>query len=146
MINFRFSMWHGHPGRVFHGLEARAMFRFLWVPLVGVLFFSVGARLAPEHGDPSTDTESPTVIVIVGATGSPEYGAQFVKWARLWEQACSKGGAKFAAIGLDEVQNPDDRTALQQMLAGESQETAAALWLVMIGHGTFDGRTAKFNL
>jgi len=32
------------------------------------------------------------------------------------------------------------------MLAGESQETAAALWLVLIGHGTFDGRTAKFNL
>jgi hypothetical protein len=131
MINFRFSIFD---------------FRFFWVPLIGVLFFSVGARLAPEHGDPSTDTESPTVIVIVGATGSPEYGAQFVKWARLWEQACSKGGAKFATIGLDEVQNPDDLTTLQQTLAGESQETDAALWLVLIGHGTFDGRTAKFNL
>jgi len=129
MINFRFSIFD---------------FRFLWVPLVGVLFFSVGARLAPEHGDPRA--ERPTVIVVVGAAGSPEYGAQFVKWARLWEQACSKGGAKFAAIGLDEVQNPDDLTTLQQMLAGESQEIAAALWLVLIGHGTFDGRTAKFNL
>jgi hypothetical protein len=131
MIKFRFSIFD---------------FRFLCVPLAGVLFFSVGARLAPEHGDRSTDTERPTVIVVVGAAGSPEYGAQFVKWARLWEQACSKGSAKFTAIGLDEVQNPDDRTALQQTLADESQETAAALWIVMIGHGTFDGRTAKFNL
>ena len=122
------------------------MFRFFWVPLAGVLFFSVGARPAPEHGDRSADTERPTVIVVVGAAGSPEYGAQFVKWARLWEQACSKGGAKFTAIGLDEVQNPDDRIILQQTIASESQQTDAELWLVFIGHGTFDGRTAKFNL
>lgn len=100
--------------------------------------------MASESGDPNA--ERPTVIVVVGAAGSPEYGAQFVKWVGLWEQACSKGGAKFAAIGLDEVENPDDRTTLQEALAGESQQTSAALWLVLIGHGTFDGRTAKFNL
>lgn len=100
--------------------------------------------MASESGDPNA--ERPTVIVVVGAAGSPEYGAQFVKWAGLWEQACSKGGAKFAAIGLDEVENPDDLTTLQEALAGESQQTSAALWLVLIGHGTFDGRTAKFNL
>jgi len=119
-------------------------FRFLWVPLVGVLVFNVGACLASEHSDPNT--ERPTVIVVVGAAGSDEYGAHFAKWAQLWEQACSKGGAKFASIGLSAGKNPNDLTTLQQMLAGESQETAPALWLVMIGHGTFDGRTAKFNL
>jgi hypothetical protein len=32
------------------------------------------------------------------------------------------------------------------MLTSESTQTTAALWLVLIGHGTFDGRTAKFNL
>jgi hypothetical protein len=31
-------------------------------------------------------------------------------------------------------------------LARESQQSNTALWLVLIGHGTFDGRTAKFNL
>jgi hypothetical protein len=35
---------------------------------------------------------------------------------------------------------------LKEALAKESQEGDAALWLVLIGHGTFDGRTAKFNL
>lgn len=119
-------------------------FRFLWAPIVCVLVFNIGACMASESGDPNA--ERPTVIVVVGAAGSPEYGAQFVKWVGLWEQACSKGGAKFAAIGLDEVENPDDRTTLQEALAGESQQTSAALWLVLIGHGTFDGRTAKFNL
>jgi hypothetical protein len=131
VTNFRFNIYD---------------FRFLWASIISVLFFGVYARSAPEHGDPSTDTDRPTVIVVVGAAGSPEYGAQFVKWARLWEQASSKGGEKFIAIGLNDVQNPDDRTTLQQTLAGESQQTDAALWLVLIGHGTFDGRTAKFNL
>jgi hypothetical protein len=119
-------------------------FRFLWAALVVVLFLNAGVYPATEHVDPNT--EMATVVVVVGAAGSPEYGAQFVKWASLWEQACSKGGEKFAAIGLDESENPDDRTKLQQILASESQQTAAALWLVLIGHGTFDGRTAKFNL
>jgi len=82
----------------------------------------------------------------VGAAGSPEYGAQFVKCAQLWEQSCSKGGAQFASIGLSEVKKPDDHTTLQQTLATEIQQTDAALWLVLIGHGTFDGRTARFNL
>jgi hypothetical protein len=123
--------------------------RFLCVSLVGVLVFNFVARSATEHGD--TNIDRPTVIVVVGAAGSAEYGAQFVKWANLWEQACSKGGEKFISIGLNgdlnnEVQNPDDRTTLQQTITDESQQTDAALWLVLIGHGTFDGRTAKFNL
>jgi hypothetical protein len=158
VMDFRFSMWHGHLGRVFgfpnaeagvwglfHGLEARAAFRFLWVSIIGVLFFSVYARSAPERSDPNANR--PTVIVVVGAAGSAEFGAQFVKWANLWEQACAKGGEKFILIGLNsDVQNPDDHATLKQTLEDESQQTDAGLWLVLIGHGTFDGRTAKFNL
>ncbi len=90
--------------------------------------------------------QKPYVIVVIGAAGTEEYGAQFAKWARLWEEACSKGDAKFAAIGLDKVDDSNDRSTLQKILADESKQTTAALWLVLIGHGTFDGRTAKFNL
>ncbi len=119
--------------------------RFLWIFVVVALVHNFGACLAFETGDPNAERH--TVIVVVGAAGTPEYGAQFVKWAKLWEQACSKGGEKFISIGLDnEVQNTDDRTTLQQTIMNESQQTDAALWLVLIGHGTFDGRTAKFNL
>jgi hypothetical protein len=127
-------------------LEGDAMnqFRFLWMPIVCVLIFNIGACLATEPGDSSV--ERPAVIVVVGAAGSPEYGIQFVKWAQLWEQACSKNGAKFVSIGLDEIQKSNDRTKLQETLVVESQQTDAALWLVLIGHGTFDGRTARFNL
>jgi hypothetical protein len=87
-----------------------------------------------------------TVIVVVGAAGAEEYGEQFAQWAGLWEAACSKGNAEFVAIGLDKIEGLSDRKMLENTLAGESEQTTAALWLVFIGHGTFDGRTAKFNL
>jgi hypothetical protein len=126
----------------FGGLAA---FRFFWAIVIGTLVYHVGACMASEPADPNI--ERPTVIVVVGAAGTPEYGAQFVKWAELWEQACTKGGEKFISIGLDnEVQNTNDRKTLQQTITDETQQTEAALWLVLIGHGTFDGRTAKFNL
>jgi hypothetical protein len=86
------------------------------------------------------------VIVVVGAAGTPEYATQFVAWAKLWEQACAKSNATFTAVGLDEPGLSSDLAKTQQILADQSGATPAALWLVLIGHGTFDGRTAKFNL
>jgi hypothetical protein len=95
---------------------------------------------------PTAPESRPAVIVVVGAPGTPEYATQFAAWAKLWEQACAKSGAMFTAIGLDEPGDASDLTRIQQILAGHSEETSAALWLVLIGHGTFDGRTPKFNL
>ncbi len=112
--------------------------------LAGILISSATAAMAPEM---SRDIEQrQTVIVIVGAAGEPEYATQFAKWARLWEQASNKGNATFVAIGLKEQASPSDRDELRQVLAAQEQQGATALWLVLIGHGTFDGRTAKFNL
>ena len=90
--------------------------------------------------------QSQTVIVVVGAGGTEEYAEQFAHWADLWEQACSKARAKFVGIGLDNLEAQSDRAKLQEILSDESKQTDLALWLVLIGHGTFDGRTAKFNL
>jgi len=86
------------------------------------------------------------VLVVVGAPGAPEYATQFAAWAKLWQQACAKTGAGFTAVGLDEPGEASDFTRIQQILTSHSEETTAALWLVLIGHGTFDGRTPKFNL
>ena len=119
-------------------------FRLLWAPLIGLLLFNVSALPAGDPNAPSMET--PTVVVVVGAAGTPEYGAPFAQWADLWHEACSKAGATFVSIGLDNVGEPNDRTTLQNTLMRESQQSNAALWLVLIGHGTFDSRTAKFNL
>lgn len=92
----------------------------------------------------TANDETPTVIIVVGAAGTAEYGAVFTQSAELWQKAASKGNAKSIIIGPDE--GPEDRTILQHTLENEPNEIEMALWLVLIGHGTFDGRTAKFNL
>lgn len=88
----------------------------------------------------------PAVLVIVGAGGTPEYVTRFAAWAKLWEQACAKSNAAFMSVGLEEAGTSSDLARIQQVLTDPSAETTAPLWLVLIGHGTFDGRTAKFNL
>ena len=35
---------------------------------------------------------------------------------------------------------------LLNALTNEMAQSAEELWIVFIGHGTFDGRSAKFNL
>lgn len=95
---------------------------------------------------PGPTADNRTVIVVVGAPGEPEYAPQFEKWAGLWEQACTRSGAKFIAVGRGASQNVPDREWLQKTLDEQSGHNSSALWLILIGHGTFDGRTARFNL
>lgn len=94
----------------------------------------------------SAAADRPFVLVVVGAPGSDEYGKQFQEWAGRWQEAAGQGGFEFAAVGLDEAGHLDDRERLRQRLTEEAANSRRELWLVLIGHGTFDGRTAKFNL
>lgn len=88
-----------------------------------------------------------TVVVVVGAPGTPEYGSEFRQWADLWRAAADRAGAEFVRIGLDDPEPPaDDRDRLREALAAQASGRGEPLWLVLIGHGTFDGRAAKFNL
>ncbi len=66
--------------------------------------------------------------------------------AARWENAGTQGGAKCLVIGGDPAGPASDRDRLQQALAAEPKEGPGKLWLVLIGHGTFDGQDAKFNL
>ncbi len=88
----------------------------------------------------------PSVIVVVGAQGAPEYAALFGEWAKRWQEAAKKAAADFQLIGQDEAAKPNDRELLQKLLTDLTADDSAPLWLVFIGHGTFDGQTAKFNL
>jgi len=90
--------------------------------------------------------EQRTLLVVIGAAGELEYGRQFSAWADLWKQAATKGGLQTIVIG-GETNNPEnDLTRLLNVLTNEISKPAGELWLVFIGHGTFDERSAKFNL
>lgn len=87
------------------------------------------------------------VVVVVGAQGTPEYGKLYQEWSTRWEQAAKRADASLDTIGLDADTNTTDRDVLQAKLqAAAASATVEPMWLVLIGHGTFDSRTARFNL
>jgi hypothetical protein len=86
------------------------------------------------------------VIVVTGAPGETEYATQFHEWTEKWRAASKTADAKFHVIGEDADAKSSDLDQLQELLSEEQGEQTEPLWLVLIGHGTFDGQTAKFNL
>ncbi len=90
--------------------------------------------------------EQRSLVLVVGAAGEPEYGEKFNEWAGLWKQAAAQGGLQTSVIGQDASSSEDDRTRLLKILADEISRPDGELWLVFIGHGTYDGHSAKFNL
>jgi hypothetical protein len=89
----------------------------------------------------------PAVIVVVGAEGDADFGQQFRTWAGRWEAAAKKGGAELTTIGLSESTTKGDRDVLAERLTELSKTPSKeSVWLILLGHGTFDGKTARFNL
>jgi len=115
--------------------------------LAASLLGTAGSR-APES------RAAQSVIVVVGAPGTDEYGEAFSEWAAKWRDAAKKGDAEFTLIGGEESNTAsgsdatiDDRTHLKELLDKRAKhEDDEPLWIVLIGHGSFDGETAKFNL
>jgi hypothetical protein len=104
--------------------------------LIAALLLLPSLALADDH---------PLVVIVVGAEGTPEFGQQFRQWAERWEAAAKQGQAESITIGLAESNEKPDRGLLQQRLT-EQPDDQRPLWLVLIGHGTFDGKKARFNL
>lgn len=100
--------------------------------------------LLPTLAQPGSSV--PSVLIVVGAPGDAEFGSNFVHQARLWEDTSSAAGCRQMNIGLSEHSETNDVDILRQTLASEAKEGPSPLWLVLIGHGTFDGKEARFNL
>jgi hypothetical protein len=88
---------------------------------------------------------SATVILTLGAPGQPEYASNFLYQADLWEKACARAGCEHVTLGTDPA-STNDLDLLKQTIEAQPKETLTPLWLVFIGHGTFDGKEARFNL
>jgi len=93
----------------------------------------------------------PTVLVVVGAEGERGFGLAFTSWAERWAGAVERGSAEFVQIGGQgddgaAANAPTDKERLQAALAAEVKKADAPLWVVLVGHGTHDGRESKFNL
>lgn len=107
--------------------------------LTGFYLFMVGSWMLPQCAGQHE------VIVVVGAAGEPEFGEQFSDWAKSWQSVADEN-TNVTTLGL-QSRDRSDHALLQEKLnqLGED-DTKNDVWLVLIGHGTFDGETAKFNL
>ena len=105
----------------------------------------VGLWVPAVSAEGEQQLEKQTVIVAVGAAGNEEYGQLFSTWADLWQAAASHGQTEFRQLGRQD--DGDDLAEFSDHVSRAiKQQTAEPLWVVLIGHGTFDGRTARFNL
>jgi hypothetical protein len=111
----------------------------------GCLFLLSLICLFP-NSSPAQTNDQRSLVLVVGAAGEPAFGEQFSAWAGLWKQAALKGGLQTSVIG-EETNNPEnDLPRLLTVLTNEVAKPNGELWLVFLGHGTFDGHSAKFNL
>lgn len=92
------------------------------------------------------DEPRTSVVVVVGAEGTAEFGEQFKTWAERWNVAAKRGKADCVVLGLEPEGEKSDRDLLHEHLTQLAPASTEPLWLILIGHGTYDGKTARFNL
>lgn len=86
------------------------------------------------------------ILLIVGAPGDPEYDARFREWAQQWITVAEKAKARLSAIGLEQPVQTNSLELIHTILENEPKAGRDEIWIVLLGHGTFDGKEAKFNL
>lgn len=111
-----------------------------------------GVELAPPEveeaansasGGPDEGQVNVELLVVEGTPGEEGYAEDFGATVSLWEEAAKKGLAKIKVIGPDSEQQ---REKLKEAIAGMQKESPVPLWIVLVGHGTFNRRAANFNL
>jgi hypothetical protein len=119
----------------------------LLVPLSVLLLAAAPAAAQSAH-----------LAVIVGLSGDPEHAKLFQRWASTLVDAASgrMGIPKDRIVYLTERPEEDAQRATGKSTQPEITRAFGALaasakeedvvFVVLIGHGTFDGKTAKFNL
>ena len=124
------------------------MLASVWFAFLSVLLcLSASARAQNTH-----------IVVIVGLAGEPEHGELFRRWAdTLVDHASGRLGIpRERIVYLLEKPEQDPKRATGKSTKEEIDKalsTVAAasgeddlVFIMLIGHGTFDGKVAKFNL
>lgn len=83
------------------------------------------------------------LLVVQGTPGEEGYAEDFGASVALWKEAGEKGVANVNVIGPE---SEDQREKLRKAIAGMQKESPIPLWIVLVGHGTFNRRAANFNL
>ncbi len=96
------------------------------------------------------------LLIVVGLAGDPEHGELFAKWGSTLADASAKVGVArerlvYLADAKDEGGKANGRATrdeIEKALAGFANTATAddVVYVVLFGHGSYDGQTARFNL
>ena len=97
------------------------------------------------------------LLIVVGLAGDPDHGALFHKWgASLADAAAKVGVTGDRLVYLVDQKGEEDKLAhgrstreeIQKALDGFAKTATAedVVYVVLLGHGSADGQTARFNL
>ncbi len=120
-----------------------------------IFLFTVNAAGNPVRSDEPATSAASTIpgqrlLIVVGANGTEEYGTTFRSWSDRWKAAAERATIEHRLIGIDlqtaESSTTDLETLKQTLSEWTRTETREPLWIVLIGHGTFDQKSASFNL
>ncbi len=108
-----------------------------------LLCFAIGL---PVYGDVNDDQI--TLVIVTGIAGADEYSEVFLARSEKWRVAGMEANADVFFIGGDEETEDGvtDRERLRAVLEEQVNREDGQLWLVLNGHGTFNGERGKFNL
>ena len=88
------------------------------------------------------------VLVITGVAGDEEHGQKFQKWAATFIEAARKKegvpAANITALGDRDSTRANVEKAFADIASRARQNDE--VFILLIGHGSFDGQTAAFNL
>lgn len=140
---------HVRTQSVMPSILAASWFARRLIVCVTLSWLAVAATIAAAQ-DAEKVPDKQSVIVVVGAEGTPEFGERFRVWAERWKESADRAGAEVTMIGLDSLAAETSATDRDQLQAAISQYGSAAnaepLWLILMGHGTWDNKTASFSL
>jgi hypothetical protein len=96
------------------------------------------------------------LLIVVGLAGDPEHGELFAKWGSALADASAKVGVApervvYLADAKDEAGKANGRATreeIEKALAGFAKTATPddVVYVVLFGHGSYDGQTARFNL
>ncbi|HEV8543867.1 MAG TPA: hypothetical protein VGR78_15855 [Verrucomicrobiae bacterium] len=107
-------------------------------------FLALLSLALPTRASSATNSSALDILLVVGASGEKEYSQVFSEEVEDWVKACRAANKSFRVIDPNTAgtnQFREIKAALGAQSQGEQE-----LWIALIGHGTFDGKEAKFNL
>lgn len=102
-------------------------------------------RGAADNAAPAPAPDPSRFVIVVGAPGEPQFATNFARQAASWTRLAERTKAHATVLGLDTAP-ANDLDSLRSTLANVPPQSPNPLVLVLIGHGTHDGRDARFNL